>query len=150
MSGQQTGAKYVESVERFLHGGTSLPLSPDGSVNMTELARQTGVPKQSLYKNPNIRAMLQVAMDERGVKARGRLQEDDGATERVVGAEISNPSNVRAAEQRVHRLEQQNAALVAENSELRRQLKLLRMQMGREDMSIESGRRIAIPEQVLK
>jgi len=150
MSGQQTGAKYVDSVERFLHSGSSLPLSPDGSVNMTELARQTGVPKQSLYKNPNIRSMLEVAMEARGVKARGRHLEGSDAPEEVVVPESSNPSKLRATEQRVHRLEQQNAALVAENAELRRQLRALHMQMGREDMAIETGRRIAVPEQVLK
>jgi hypothetical protein len=150
MSGQQTGAKYVDSVERFLQSGSSLPLSPDGSVNMTELARQTGVPKQSLYKNPNIRSMLEVAMEARGVKAKGRHLEGSAVPEEVVVPDSSNPSKLRATEQRVHRLEQQNAALVAENAELRRQLKALHMQMGREDMAIESGRRIAVPEQVLK
>jgi hypothetical protein len=150
MSGQQTGAKYVGSVERFLRSTTSLPLSTDGTVNMTELARQAGVPKQSLYKNPNIRSMLHAAMEQRGVKARGRALEVSDATESIAHVENSSSSRTRAAEQRVHRLEQQNAALVAENAELRRQLKALRLQMGREDMAIETGRRIAVPEQVLK
>ena len=117
---------------------------------MTELARQTGVPKQSLYKNPNIRSMLQAAMEERGVKARGRPLEGSDATEGPAPVENSNPSRMRATEQRLHRLEQQNAVLVAENAELRRQLKALHLQMGREDMAIETGRRIAIPEQVRK
>ena len=45
----------------------------------------------------------------------------------------------------IHRLEQQNAALVAENYEMRRQLKELRLQLGREDMTIETGRRVAVP-----
>ncbi len=150
MSGQQTGAKYVESVELFLHSGSALPLSPDGTVNMTELARQTGVPKQSLYKNPNIRSMLTEAMDERGVRARGRSVDGAEAAEEGVATETAKPAAVRATEQRVHRLEQQNAVLVAENAELRRQLKALHLQMGREDMTIETGRRIAVPEQVLK
>ena len=150
MSGQQTGAKYVASVERFLLSSSSLPLSSDGTVNMTELARQTGVPKQSLYKNPNIRSMLQAAMDERQVRARGRLQEPDDTTGGPTTDETSAPSRTRAAEQRLHRLEQQNAALVAENAELRRQVKALHLQMGREDMAIETGRRIVIPDQVLK
>ncbi len=35
-------------------------------------------------------------------------------------------------------------ALVAENAELRRQLKALRLQIGREDMTIETGRRIVV------
>jgi hypothetical protein len=150
MSGQQTGAKYVDSFERFLHSGLPFPISGDGSVNMTELAHQTGVPKQSLYKNPSIRAMLETAMDERGFKAKGRTQETRDAIEEVVAAQSSHSAKVRATEQRVHRLEQQNAALVAENAELRRQLKSLHLQMGREDMAIETGRRIAVPEQVLK
>jgi len=150
MSGQQTGAKYVDSVERFLRSGSPLPLSPDGSVNMTELARQTGVPKQSLYKNPNIRSMLQVAIEARGAKVRGRPVESGDAQRGDVASEGLNPSRIRATEQRLHRLEQQNSALMAENAELRRQLKALQMQMGREDMAIETGRRIAIPEQVLR
>ena len=51
----------------------------------------------------------------------------------------------KVLERRVNQLEQQNAALVAENAELRRQLKSLRLQMGREDMAIETGRRIPAP-----
>lgn len=150
MSGQQTGTKYVDSVERFLRSSASLPLSLDGTVNMTELARQTGVPKQSLYKNPNIRSMLQSAMEDRGVRARGQTQEVSGSTEAPAPVESSDRSRIRSTEARLHRLEQQNAALVAENAELRRQLKALRLQIGREDMTIETGRRIVVPEQVLK
>lgn len=65
---------------------------------------------------------------------------------------VPDPSDVSAAERksqrlerRVNGLEQQNAALVAENFELRRQLKDLRLQMGRQDMMIDTGRRIVGP-----
>jgi hypothetical protein len=56
---------------------------------MTELARQTGVPKQSLYKNPNIRSMLEVATEARGVKATRGVRQvvfigDRAAFERAV------------------------------------------------------------------
>lgn len=46
-------------------------------------------------------------------------------------------------ERRLNQLEQQNAALVAENAEQRQQLKSLHLQMGRDDMAIETGRRIS-------
>ncbi|RRH81161.1 hypothetical protein EH244_29285 [Variovorax beijingensis] len=149
MSGRQTGAEYQKKVEAFLRGNRELPLASDGSVNMTELARLAGVPKQSLYKNPNIRAVLDTAMSDRGVRTKGLLTNDGFALESAAPSEIASTSRGSASERRVHQLEQQNAALIAENDELRRQLKALRLQLGREDMIIETGRRIAGPEKVL-
>jgi cell division protein FtsB len=64
------------------------------------------------------------------------------------GSSAEKPLAARATaqlERKLHRLEQQNAVLVAENSELRRQVKHLQLQLGREDMLIDSGRRIPAP-----
>jgi len=36
--------------------------------------------------------------------------------------------------------------MIAENSDLRQQLKVLRLSLAREDMTIETGRRVADPQ----
>ena len=60
-------------------------------------------------------------------------------------AAANDGKRLQAAERRVSTLEQHNAALVAENFELRRQLKDLKRQLGRQDMMIDTGRRVPLP-----
>lgn len=150
MSGKQTGTEYQDQFSQYLRTTSALPLSADGSVNVTELARQAEVPKQSLYKNPAIRKMLAAAIEERGLATRGQRAPEDASLVDAPAKSDTSSARSRAIEHRAHRLEQQNAALVAENAELRRQLRALHLQLGREDMVIETGRRIAIPEHRLK
>jgi len=58
----------------------------------------------------------------------------------------SGGSRLSESERRVHKLEQQNAAMIAENTDLRQQLKVLRLSLAREDMTIETARRVADPQ----
>lgn len=146
-SGKVVGAEYVERVERYLGGVDSLPILPSGAVNVSAIADSAQVPRQSLYKNPAIRAMLDAAKEKAGLKSQHDLEHTE--TPDVEGSPAASarqsPKQQQVLERRVNKLEQQNAALVAENAELRRQLKELRLAQGREDMAIETGRRIPAP-----
>ena len=142
-SGKVVGAEYVERVERYLGGVDSLPILPSGAVNVSAIANSAQVPRQSLNKNPAIRAMLETAKEKAGLKSQHDLEH--AVPPDVEGASAWQSPKQQVLERRVNKLEQQNAALVAENAELRRQLKELRLAQGREDMAIETGRRIPAP-----
>lgn len=155
LSGKALGAGYLRKVEAYLAQAGSLPVSRDGTLNVTAIAEGAGIPKQSIYKNPAIRRAIEQAKDSRGIDSwaerRANLPHDSDQ----VPSEAENTSSARAApsdgkrlqaaERRVSSLEQQNAALVAENFELRRQLKDLKRQLGRQDMVIDTGRRVPLP-----
>lgn len=143
-NGKAIGREHAATLESFLQSGVSLPQGRDGSINLTELSRLSGIPKSSFYQNPAIRS--RIASLEPSVN-----DEKNEAPELVSGkqsiAALPDRENkkTKALERRVHLLEQQNAALVAENAEMRRQMKALRTQLGREDMTIETGRRFPAP-----
>lgn len=152
-SGLQRADDIVQMFERYLFEirvrGESLPLRPDGDVNLTKVAKDSGVRDRGrFYTNDRLRELLDGAKSAMPAQASKVVPiAIDGASD---ASQPSPPSSeaMRRLEQRSHRLEQQNAALIAENAELRRQLKDLRLQMGREDMLIETGRRIlpAVPQ----
>jgi hypothetical protein len=117
---------------------------------MTHLASVLKIPKQSLYKNPGIRSLIDEAKKRQEIAPKARLTPAPSLENPSVRRPAESIDRLRLSERHVRRLEQQNAALVAENAELRRQLKGLRVQLGREDMMIETGRRLPVPEVVLK
>jgi hypothetical protein len=148
-SGKQIGQAHLVTLEAYFAGGGALPVSANGTLNLAELARATGIPKSSFYQNPKVKERLEAARQAQGVGRQGERQaqpkagSEEAPAAKPAGA-MANPAAV-LIERRLHRLEQQNAALVAENFELRRQVKELRLQLGREDMMIETGRRVAMP-----
>lgn len=147
-SGKAVGQEYLQSVMDYLARTPELPVGDDGRLNITEIAEQSGVPRQSFYKNPGIKAALDEARTERGIVGRQEADNEEPATQGGTPASLSSDRGAKKTkllERRAMQLEQQNAALVAENAELRRQLKALRLQHGREDMLIETGRRIPAP-----
>lgn len=142
-SGKAIGQEYLGRIQAYLTRTESLPLLGDGTLNMSAIAIAADIPRQSLYKNPSIRSLLADAKAKSDVPA----PQDAKAKARAITSTEATRENKQSKllERRVNQLEQQNAALVAENAELRRQLKSLRLQMGREDMAIETGRRIPSP-----
>ncbi len=112
--GQEVGQEYVDKLRRYLDTVTTLP-ARSGKLNVTAIAEASGVPRQSLYKNDNCRQMLEEATAAKGLMGIADTEErkaDDASTVKL--------------ERRITSLEQANSALVAENYELRRQLKKLR------------------------
>jgi hypothetical protein len=142
-SGKALGQEYLGRIQAYLNQTESLPLLTDGSLNMSAIASAADIPRQSLYKNPAIRSLLESAK----TNCKAPIRHEDEARANVAGIPTvtRESKQTKALERRVNQLEQQNAALVAENAELRRQLKAMRLQMGREDMTIETGRRIPTP-----
>ena len=147
-SGRQIGLEHLGSLDDYLSKGGQLPVSTkDGTLNLAELARATGIPKSSFYQNPKVKERLEAARTAQGLSRHGERQapESDSAPSIVDATSSGATGATLLLERRLHRLEQQNAVLVAENYELRRQLKELRLQLGRADMTIETGRRVASP-----
>jgi len=143
LSGKARGEEYAHRMEAYLEKTPELPLL-NGSLNVKAIAEAAGIPTQSVYKNPAIRRALEAAKERLGVQswAEGRTRTDASS---VTPPKPESDVKVRRLEQQLTTLEQRHSAVVAENFELRRQLKELRLQFGREDMMIETGRRIVAP-----
>lgn len=146
-SGQEIGSEYVEHVRAYLSSGDALPLLPSGDLNVSAIADRAKVPRQSLDKNGTIRDLIDRARADIGAPAQQCVDVPAvaaaGAIATLEVPELSGKSKqVQMLERRVQALEKTNISIVAENAELRRQLRDLRLQLGREDMVIESGRRI--------
>lgn len=149
-SGKTLGDEYLRKMQTFLSAQVALPVSNDGSLNITAIAEQAGIPKQSIYKNPSIRKIIEEAKVAKGVESWSERRayapkepmEEGAAPRRDM---TSDSKRLQTAERRVSTLEQMNAALTAENFELRRQIKEVKQQLGRQDMIIDSGRRIPAP-----
>ena len=107
-SGQQVGQEYVDKLKQYLDSIDSLP-ARSGKANYTVIADMSGVPRQSLYKNDACRILLEEAIAIKGLVGIEHRSDDD-------------PQRTRL-ERRITSLEQSNSSLVAENFELRRQLK---------------------------
>lgn len=150
-SGKLISQDYIARMKFYLSTVSTMPLSSNGSVNITLLASQAGVPAQSIYKNPTIKKLVEDERLRLGVMSRTELREakpgpDDDDTQTIRNVtEVRESREVRALERQHHKLEQQNAALVAENAELRRQNKYFRLQADRADLMIETGRRVPVP-----
>ena len=143
--GQEIGSKYVERVRAYLTSGEALPLLPSGDVNVSALADKAKVPRQSMYKNGTIRNLVETARADIAALAQQRSDALAVAATSVPQEvpELSGKSKQQQMlERQVQSLEKANISIVAENAELRRQLRDARLQLGREDMVIESGRRI--------
>lgn len=142
-SGKVIGSEYVQVFQAYLASAVSLPCNEDGSLSISALADASGIPRQSFYKNPQLKSMVDDVRRSQVDSPKPASVADDNRP----GARGDGVDNKKAKvlERRLNQLEQQNAALVAENAELRRQLKALRLQVGRDDMAIETGRRIPAP-----
>lgn len=144
-SGKVVGQQYLKALQAYLANTPKLPLGSDGTLNVSEIAEKSGVPRQSFYKNPHIKAALDEARQVRGIPEHVGPFVDTPSDRTVASAPPRQAQKALVLERRINRLEQQNAVLVAENAELRCHLKALRLQMGRDDMTIETGRRIPVP-----
>ena len=146
MNGQDRGKAYVDKLNIFLLGGNTLPRSTrDGTLNLAELSRLTGIPKSSFYQNSPLKTRLEEALAEQGVARRGATESE---TAEANAEESAFQRGRQSLERKVHQLEQQLAVAVGENSSLRQENKSLRLQVGREDMMIETGRRVASLDQL--
>lgn len=153
MSGFEKGMAYAQKLRLYLGGIVSLPCD-HGKVNVSEIARAAGIPRESLYNNPTCEGYLKEAIADKGPTAKpGHVQstgqfdavtpEDETATQQP-----SQQEDVRAKlERRITSLEQTNASLFAEVLELRRELEQARRkleQLRHVEAMLEEGRRVIL------
>lgn len=143
-NGQELGRQYVAKLQSFLSSAIELPLSGgDGTLNLAELSRLTGIPRSSFYQNPPLASLLTEALNDRGVLRRGVTKNESERGDAEASDRFDFQRGRQTLERKVHQLEQQLAVVVAENASLRLEIKSVRLQLGREDMMIETGRRVA-------
>lgn len=146
MSGRLTGDEYVRIAQDYIDSDHELPTVDNRTVSVARLSATTGIPTQSLYKNSRIRELINSAATRQGLSPLGGAVGPEPVTSPEQQPSVqASPSANQRLERHAHNLELQNAALIVENSEFRRKLKELVLQYGREDMTIDTGRRIADP-----
>lgn len=109
-SGAEVGAANVEKLRRYLASVASLPARGE-QVHVSAIALAARIDRQVLYKNLECRRLLEEAVAAKGLR---------GVEERPV--QTMDEGRVRL-ERRVADLERANAALLAENAELRAKLR---------------------------
>lgn len=143
-SGRDIGEEHFARLQAYVQSGEPIPTGRDGAVNVSKLGELTRIPRASFYQNSAIQGLVEeLRKTHPTAEPSGAVTE---AAEPGMPARNADDKKSQRLEKRVQALEQQNAALVAENYELRRQLKDMRLQLGREDMAIETARRIPAPE----
>lgn len=118
-SGFEVGCEYAEKLRAYLSSVEALP-ARGGVANKAAVAQAAGIPRESLYTNPACSALLDEAIQTKGLA--GAKKDDERAK----------------LERRLSTLEQTNAALVAEVHELRRKLEQYR----HIEAMLEEGRRV--------
>jgi hypothetical protein len=129
-SGGALGAENVERLKTYLialeREGRPLPMRA-GEPNRSAIALACGFDRQVLYKNPAAKTLLAAAVEKLDT---GVAQDDEAKPE---------PKSDRR-DRRILSLEQQNAALRAENAGLREKLRRLEQV---EDIMVTTGRRVS-------
>lgn len=127
-SGKQIGEEYLQALEHYLISlraeGQGLP-AKNGKVSLSAVALASGVDRQSLYKNPRCRELLEQAAQELGLSA--------------IGTRSPGAASDDAKDRRIQTLETQNASLRAEVEGLRQKL---RRYAHIEEHMMETGRRV--------
>lgn len=152
-SGLQRANDHVAAFELYLQGlkerGLQLPTRTSGEVNLTKIAEESGVGDRGrFHTNEKLKLLLDGAKATLLATPIAHVDEDVKSSVQNIEARSGSPEALERAQRHAHRLEQMNASLIAENADLRKLVKNLRLQLGREDMIIETGRRV--PPPVLK
>ena len=128
-SGQEKGAENVAALQQYIEAlrgeGQGLP-ARNGKVSASAVALAVGVDRQTLYKNPGCRALLESAAQELGLQA-------------IASREAGVLTKDDAKDRRIQTLEARNATLQAEVEGLRKQLKRFEAM---ERHMVETGRRV--------
>ncbi|MBP1625925.1 MAG: hypothetical protein H6Q00_400 [Holophagaceae bacterium] len=110
-SGKQISQEYIETLKNYLDtlraNGTGLP-SRNGKISTSAIALAAGIDRQSLYKNPHCRALLEAAAGEMELCG--------------IGTHKPTSSMDDGKDQRIQTLEAQIATLTAEVYGLRAKL----------------------------
>lgn len=128
MNGVQAGEENVQTFASWIAAKTDPELramTVRGVLSRTEIAKECGFARSVLSQNPRVNAML--ASLETALRERGLLPPpvEQAGKDAVHGATIliGATSSAHLDVERLRRLEQENAGLRAELSELKHQLK---------------------------
>jgi hypothetical protein len=154
--GPSKGADYLGIFNgyyaRLRAKGEFLPLGPDGKVNVSQVARDAKIGDRGrLYTNPALKVAFAEAVEASQAHAREvRATEpppdaSDGPTAPPDAPATLGDRQLQAAQRERTKLEQRCASLMAENYDLRRQLREARQQAERVDVMFQTGRRVAAP-----
>lgn len=133
-SGREVGTDNVERLREYLaeleSKGVPLP-TRGGEANLSAIALACGFNRQVLYVNEAARTLLAGAVAKAGL-ARDAAGGDDETDEKPV-------TRTDRRDRRIHKLEQENASLKAENAGLRERVRRLE----HVEYIMMSGRRVA-------
>jgi hypothetical protein len=141
-NGRDIGKENLAVLQEFVRSGQPIPLGRDGKLNLAELSRITEISKSSFYQNPAMRLVINTLRGASGNEPDARK---DGGTQKYVDevkVARDEARQLQQLERKLHALEQRVAVLAAENSMLRKQLIASNQQLARQDMMIDSGKRI--------
>lgn len=114
-SGREIGERHVEALRAYLErleaADEPLPVR-NGRTNLSAIAIACGFDRQTLYKNPTAKALLEAAIERNGPVEAPPVQ----------GDEPDQTPKVDRRDRRILQLEQHNAAPRAEVRGLREQL----------------------------
>jgi len=119
----------------------------NGSINVRAIAEAAGIPTQSLSKHPAIREALERAQTRVGVQRWAERKASCPTRDNVDTPKRSaGDGKIQRLEKLLADLEQQYSVAAAETDALRQQRKALRLQLAREALMMETGRRVAAPK----
>src|SRR6202521_1530479 len=110
LSGRARGEEYARRMQAYLDKASELPVL-NGALNVKAIAKAVGIPTQSVYKNPAIRATLEAAKERLGVQswAEGRSRTDSSSE---ILPKPQSDAKVRRLEQQLTTLEQRHSAVI--------------------------------------
>lgn len=114
LGGKALGELNRQKFKAWLDGVDAIPANSRGGAHVSEMERLLGIPRNAFYANPGLRAMLEKAIAEKGLRPIG-----SGASA------VTDDDYVRTLEQRIKTLEQRLDAEKAANAELRAKLRRL-------------------------
>lgn len=150
-SGQQIGAEYAVKLRSYLNDLRAkkhrLPVR-NGKLDKSAVAHACGIPRLSLYKNAEVRAALEAAVNDKeiGVISDAYPTPDaDGSGTVPKGRAAHLERQMNRYERRIGELEEIRAAQAAEIEELKRERKGLREKLRQyelmEEVMTTNGRR---------
>jgi hypothetical protein len=129
-NGRQIGDSHVSRLSEYLASvereGRLLPRRSDGTLNLSEIARECEFDRQVLYKNPRCQAMI----------------EQIGATNRDVPPVSITGTKPDPRDQRIRELERKNSDLQERVIELEKSLKQADQYRRFYEHALETGRNI--------
>lgn len=123
LNGKQKGDANIEVLKQWIASKTDedfRQIEFKGKLKRKEIAVECGFALSVLNQNPSVRDVLNAL--ESDLRQRGILPQRAENAEQALGMSSISEKRHRAEQERIRRLETENAALKAENAELKERL----------------------------